>query len=125
MTGVQTCALPICDAIVGYDQTPQKITLYPGNVQTLNFSASAIHVLIAQVINEDNTPLARGRISNALEYGGTDQDGWFQVELDHREPLIIQRLDGSMCQVEMPDYKIEDGLAVLDALMCRTIPVTL
>ena len=115
---------PLGDAIVSYDAAPVSVTLYPGNVQTINFSAKKISVLIGQAIFEDGLPVESARITNVEGYAGTDQSGWYQVEVAHSDPLIVQLRSGNMCQLNLPEYEVVDGLAVLDPVICQPIPVT-
>ena len=116
---------PLGDAIVGYDEAPVPVTLYPGNVQTITFSARTITVLIAQALRPDGSPLGAARITNVEGYGATDPSGWFQVEVAHNEPLLVQKPSGNMCLLDPGDYVVEDGLAVLPALVCEPIQAPL
>ncbi|MEM7097343.1 MAG: CS1-pili formation C-terminal domain-containing protein [Pseudomonadota bacterium] len=116
---------PMGDAIVSYDAAPVEVTLYPGNVQTVNFSAKKIAVLIGQAVFEDGSPVQSARITNVEGYAGTDQNGWYQVEVAHSDPLLVQLRSGNMCRLNLPEYEVVDGLAVLDPVVCQAIPVTL
>ena len=98
------------------------MTLYPGNVQTVRFDARTITVLVAQALQPDGTPLASGRITNVEGFGATDPSGWFQVEVAHDEPLLVQQPDGRMCLLDPGEYVVQDGLAVLEPLVCEPIP---
>ena len=83
-----------------------------------------ISVLIGQAIFEDGLPVESARITNVEGYAGTDQSGWYQVEVAHTDPLIVQLKSGNMCQLNLPEYEVVDGLAVLDPVVCQPIPVT-
>jgi outer membrane usher protein FimD/PapC len=113
---------PIGDSIVGYDQASQRITLYPGNVASLTFEAKELTVIIAQVQHADGTPVQTSRFLNVEGYGATDADGWFQVEVGHREPLQLRARNGDVCEITIEGIDAQDGLAVLDLLVCEPIP---
>jgi hypothetical protein len=113
---------PIGDAIVGYDQQSRRVTLYPGNVQTLEFSARELTVIISQATYEDGTPVVSRTFQNVEGYGATDDQGWFQIEIGHSDPLVLVDRSGERCQLVLPEYYAEQGLAVLDPVVCAPIP---
>ena len=111
---------PSSDRIIGYDQNTRQVTLYPGNVKTLSFSARELIVIIAQAIYPDGSPVAKAVFENVEDYGATDELGWFQIELSHDDPLILRTRSGDRCSLVLPDdYEVSEGLAVLDPLVCR------
>jgi len=113
---------PIGDKIIGFDQSTHEVTLYPGNVQILEFTARQLTVLIGQAVYADGSPVAAARFANVEGYGATDRSGWFQVEFAHRDPLKLQPRDGEpTCQIEMPDLHRGQDLAVLGELICQPI----
>lgn len=112
---------PLGDGIVGFDQRTQHVTLYPGNVENLTYEAHALTVIIAQAIHPDGTPVAPSRFLNVEGYGATDDGGWFQIETRHRDALTIEDRDGNQCQMVLPEFEAEQGLAVLDPLVCAPI----
>ena len=111
---------PDGDALVGYDQSIRTITLFPGTVQTLNFEAAPIVVMIGQLIDQQGNPLANARFENVEGFATTDLSGWFQIEVAHNEPLIMRLQGDQYCRVDLPDYEVADGLAMLDTLTCRS-----
>ncbi len=114
---------PTGDDILGYDQRSYEVTLFPGNVHRLVFSAHEVRVVVSQAIKEDGSPVAYGKFMNVDGYGVTDAEGWFQVEVSHTDDLQVQLSDGSYCSMAPPAATPEeDGLAVLDALVCRPTP---
>ena len=114
---------PDGDAILGYDENRYEVTLYPGNVHRLVFAAREVRVLISQAVDEEGSPIAHAKFLNVDGYGATDLEGWFQVEVSHSDDLQLSRSDGSFCVISPPPPEPdEEGLTVLDALVCRTIP---
>lgn len=114
---------PAGDDILGYDENTYEVTLFPGNVHRLVFSARELRVVIAQAMDENGGVLPYGKFTNVEGYGATDAQGWFQVEVSHSDDLQVRLADGSFCAITLPPPAPEDdGLAVLDALVCRTIP---
>ncbi len=115
--------VPTGDAIFNYDQDAQTVTLYPGNVQTLTYSAHEVTVVVGQAVYADGSAVKRGRIVTADGHGATDDAGWFQVEVSDTQPINIQHAPGQYCQVRLPtELEADQGLAVLGTLTCRPIP---
>ena len=113
---------PIGDKIIGFDQSTHEVTLYPGNVEILEFTARQLTVLIGQAVYADGRPVAAARFANVEGYGATDQSGWFQIEFAHRDPLRLKPRGGEpSCQIDMPDLYADQDLAVLGELVCRPI----
>ncbi|MGB5353613.1 MAG: TcfC E-set like domain-containing protein [Woeseia sp.] len=113
---------PRGEAFVDFDQRVRHVTLYPGNVETLRYEANAVTVVVGQIVDRAGLPVANARIDGIGGYAGTDENGWFQIEIAGAQALSIRRLDRPACRVELPPFEAERGLAVLDALTCQPIP---
>ena len=114
---------PAGDSILGYDERSVDVTLFPGNVHRLVFAAHALHVLVSQAVLPDGTPVIHGKFVNVEGYGATDAEGWFQVELAHRDALQVRLSSGDYCElIQPPEDPKDDNLVVVDALVCRSIP---
>ena len=112
---------PAGNKIVGFDESIHQVTLYPGNVQTLEFSASDITVLIGRAVFADGTPVRNARFENVEGYGASDGDGWFQVEVATSEPLRLRDSAGALCALRLPKLYAADGLAMLGDIVCGPI----
>ncbi|MGB5580196.1 MAG: CS1-pili formation C-terminal domain-containing protein [Woeseia sp.] len=113
---------PRGETIVDFDQRVRSVTLYPGNVETLRFEANEVTVVVGQIVDPSGIPLANARIDGISGYAGTDENGWFQIEIAGPQVLSIRRADQTSCAVKLPPYQSEQGLAVLDPLICQSIP---
>jgi len=113
---------PYSDELLQYQQNERHISLYPGNIVRQIFEVNQIIVLVGRLINEKGEPLAYYAIDNALGFGSTDAQGWFQIEvLSGTEYLTINK-KGKYCRVTLAkQYAIESGLALLDDLQCKTL----
>ncbi|NKB99882.1 MAG: hypothetical protein GKR90_15480 [Pseudomonadales bacterium] len=112
----------ISDNIVGFDESEHEITIFPGNVEVLEFAAYELTVLVGQAVDEQGHPLALARFQNSVGLGLTDASGWFQIEVKNLDPLILRRKDGHICMLELPEIRVEQSLAMVDTLTCVTIP---
>ena len=118
---------PLGDRIVGYDQSPQTVTLYPGNVQTLRYTAHDLFVVISQAVNPSGHPLEYWRFINVEGLGVTDEQGWFQIEVGHNQPLFLFKTTPAgpiYCRLDLGEVEAaQDGLVVVDQTVCTPIPV--
>ena len=114
---------PTGDDILGYDERTYGVTLYPGNVHRLVFTAQQLHVLVAQALLPDGSPVAHGKFDNVEGFGATDNEGWFQVEVSHQDDLRVRLPSGEYCALQQPQPDPnDDGLIVAEALTCRATP---
>ncbi len=105
--------------LLHYDETKRKITLYPGNVQTINYEIQPITVLITRILMADGTPASRVKIANAIGYAVTDEDGWIQAEISGNKPLEITKQGSAVCRIDLPELEIKQGVAFVDSLSCN------
>ena len=104
--------------ILSFDESPRRVTLYPGNVETLIYEIQPIIVLITRILLEDDSPASRMRIDNAIGYALTDEDSWLQAEISGNEPLNISKSGELVCTIKLPTLEIEQGIAFVDELRC-------
>ncbi|MEM7400406.1 MAG: TcfC E-set like domain-containing protein [Pseudomonadota bacterium] len=107
------------DELLHFDEGINKVTLYPGNVETLVYVVNPITVLITRVNLIDGTPASRLRIENAIGYAVTDQDGWLQAEISGNDPLKLTKSGNLACTIELPELEIKNGVAFIDELICK------
>ncbi len=110
---------PVGAKFVGFDDRVQSVTIYPGNVEPLEFVVRELTVLVGHASFADGRVVANARFRNVEGYGSTDAQGWFQVELSHREPLILEDKLGRECLIELPELVVQEGLAVAENLVCE------
>ncbi len=114
--------VPRGETFVDFDQRVRSVTLYPGNVATLQYEANAVTVVVGQIVDRSRLPVANARIDGIAGYAGTDENGWFQIEIAGAQPLTIRRADQEPCRVELPLLEAERGIAVVNTLVCQPIP---
>lgn len=106
------------DSFLTFDETPRNITLYPGNVSTMNWDVSRVLVFIGKIIDAKGNPVINSRISNVSQFAGTDDRGWFQIETGSTDSLELQRPDGSTCKIELGEYDVNEDVHIFDELIC-------
>jgi hypothetical protein len=106
-------------SFVEFDNRPRKVPLYPGNIVRLTWSVNEVFVLFARAVRPDGTPVSTARIRGAAGFAATEADGSFQIEVAQGKTLHIEPLEGEPCDIELPELKPENGIIVLDDLVCR------
>jgi len=112
------------DTFLTFDETPREVTLYPGNVNALNWKIDRVLVLIGKVVDVHGDPIKNARINNVGTFAGTDERGWFQIETGKTQSLELQQTDGSTCRVDLGEYNSEEDVHVFDQLICSDTSTT-
>ena len=112
---------PRGDGLHDYDTASRTVTLYPGNVESLDFNSRKALVLLGKLVNEEGEPLANYRLSASERSTQTDEFGIFQI----RVPEDAQHLQAAMendesCTVTLPeDYRIRAGIGMVGSVSCE------
>jgi hypothetical protein len=109
---------PRGDSLVNYDEQYKSVTLYPGNVVTLNWKAKQIVVIFGQLKNSDSLPVTNALIKGASGLAMTDEFGMFQAEIDSDTTSLVVQTRNFTCNVNLPGYEIKQGMAFLGELTC-------
>ena len=112
---------PRSDSFVTYKETAKQVTLYPGNVSTLTWEIDRVLILIGQALYKDGTPVKYARIENAGAFSGTDERGWFQVEMNKVDSLLLKKSDGESCKLILGDYDSSEDIHVFNQLTCTPV----
>ncbi|MFK8032054.1 MAG: TcfC E-set like domain-containing protein [Gammaproteobacteria bacterium] len=104
---------------VEFDEKSQSVTLYPGNVKKITFTASRQVVVVGQVVDEEGHTIAHHKFADLDGFASTDENGWFQIEVTDVKPLTLKRGEASICVIELPIESSADDLVVLDEVICR------
>jgi hypothetical protein len=94
------------------------VTLYPGNVTHLQWDVDPVFVVIGQAIYADGKAVGNTRITNLEEFSGTDENGWFQVELSKMKTLELAPAKGPACKIQLPEQSEYEEVIVFDQLVC-------
>ena len=79
------------------DLTEQPVSLYPGNVARLRWSARRTYSLFGQIIDVSGAALGEARVRAGNDLGVADSNGYFTITAPETESLEIRRPDGSTC----------------------------
>ena len=112
---------PRGEEIMYFEESIKNVTLYPGNVEKLHWKVSPVTVLISNVVFEDGKPVANAKFENTISFASTDADGWFQIEITDREPLVLSKRGKPVCKITLPAFESEQGVAILEQVICTSI----
>ncbi|WP_415837384.1 TcfC E-set like domain-containing protein [Parendozoicomonas haliclonae] len=104
-----------------YDQAEHRITLYPGNVETITFTAEEELVLLGKLIDEQGNPLKNATIPGEEGFARTDAFGIFQVRVPAKgNQLQVNIGNGQSCTATIPaQYQKRSGIGMVGVLQCR------
>ncbi|USE37017.1 TcfC E-set like domain-containing protein [Endozoicomonas sp. SCSIO W0465] len=90
---------PAGETLYSFDEREKNVTLYPGNVMTLNYEAIPLQLLFGRLLF-NGQPLKGARINGGLYPGSTDGIGMFQLETrSDVGNLQVELNNGWLCQL--------------------------
>ena len=110
--------LPVDSAAVDYDAAAREITLYPGNVQSLDWAAQSYFTLIAQAVSSDGSPIRNALVQTKKAVAETDSDGYFQIDVRRDDSIVVDR-PGQPCLVRLPKLSVHDDFASIGKVTCQ------
>ena len=112
------------DTFFIFDEKTRETTLYPGNVNTMTWEVNRVLIFIGRAVNENGDPIQHAKINNVGAFSGTDDRGWFQIESDAKDELILKLKDGSQCKIDLGSYDNAEDIHVFDDLLCKEVTTT-
>jgi hypothetical protein len=110
---------PVSAAPVNYDSEPKTVTLFPGNVEQLSWTAERLVTIFGQAVSADGEPLANAAITLSRGIGQTDDNGYFQVDAAANDVLEFNISEDRTCKVPLAGIKTDGDFARLGKVVCR------
>jgi hypothetical protein len=111
--------VPTASSAVSYDAAARDVTLYPGNVQALDWTAEPYVTVFAQAVSASGTPVANALVETAKSVAETDSNGYFQIDVRKGEPITISRGDEAKCQIHLPKLRVRNDFASAGKVVCQ------
>lgn len=111
--------VPRGGSLINFNNQIKTVTLYPGNVVTLDWQTSRVVVAFGQVLDAGGKPIQNAVLDGVSGLATTDQFGLFQAELDSSVTELTARTRESKCRVALPDYDASGTVVQLGELTCR------
>ncbi|WP_066015942.1 TcfC E-set like domain-containing protein [Endozoicomonas atrinae] len=116
---------PAGETLYSFDEREKTVTLYPGNVVTLDYEAIPLQLLFGRLLF-NGQPLEGARINGGLYPGSTDDIGMFQLETRSDVGNLQVELDnGWLCQLPVQPldagYVLQMGTIDLSDAQCAPL----
>tara|TARA_R110000868_G_scaffold144960_5_gene364598 strand:+ start:33349 stop:35913 length:2565 start_codon:yes stop_codon:yes gene_type:complete len=117
----------ISSEFYNYDETPQLVTLYQGNVRTLTWKTRVKLILYGHITQPNGLSLRSRRVYGGLGINATDYSGNLQAEVyDNATQLTASYGDGKKCIIDLPKLESKQhGLIEIGNIVCRPASKTL
>lgn len=102
-----------------YDGAPRTVSLYPGNVATLGWSAQRVAALFGRALWPDGKPVADADVSAAGGIARTDGNGYFLITAAPDGTLAIAAPGGRGCRVKLGGITPVEGYAAFGDVICH------
>ena len=117
----QVTVLPVGGPAIDFDDRDRRVSLFPGNVQTLVWKVVPVMAVFARAVDAAGRPIADAAITGAREPAETDDQGYFQVEVGVGATLALHPASGGDCQIRLPSEAPKSGYAGLGDVTCATL----
>lgn len=109
---------PIGAIPLAYDSGTRTVTLYPGTVERLGWSAQRLITVFGQAVAPDGSPIANSPITFSRGIGQTDANGYFQVDATADDVLVFGTGEKS-CKVALAGLKANSEYARAGRIVCQ------
>jgi hypothetical protein len=111
---------PSAPGALDYDPGAREITLYPGNVERLQWAVHSLFTAFGQAIRPDGRPVANALVQSARGIGETDSNGYFQVDVGAGDLLEFNARSAGACQVRIdPHQPRGKDYVALNKVICK------
>jgi hypothetical protein len=105
-------------ANLDYDSATRVVTLYPGNVELLDWRAESLFTVFAQAMTPQGMPISDRLVHSTKGISETDRQGYFQIDVRRGEKVMIDNSDMGTCEVELGDVTVKNDFASLGKVVC-------
>ncbi len=105
-------------SFVEFEQAPKKVTLYPGNVVTLNWEVAELDVVFGRILDDEGKPITNALVKGVSGLATTDDYGLFQAELARGKSTLQVETMSERCEITLPPYESKRGIGKLGNLRC-------
>lgn len=110
----------IGQSLFEYREAPYVVTLYKGNVKSLNWDVSQKMVLFTKIVYPNGKPVVHKIVRGGIGINETNVDGSLQLEIvSSQREFTVDLGNKRWCKIRLPEYKNTDGVALLNDLVCK------
>lgn len=109
----------VAGGFIDFETDSRSVTLFPGNVRTLTWSAGRVVAIFGRMTTPDGRPLALARFPELAVPERTDDDGYFQIEVraDEDRLMLVDR-SGAVCIAPLPSLPTDADFMSVSTLTC-------
>ena len=105
--------------LLNVDTKTYRKTLYPGNVIGIEIEAKRILVALGQLLKPDGTPLSHALLLGTQGIATTDDQGYFQAEIDADMTSVTVKKAGQECVVRLDSPSTNTQVVHLGTRTCQ------
>ena len=113
---------PIEGDRASYDGRARRVSIYPGTVASLEWTAQPVVAVFGRALWEDGSPIMFADITAVAGVAQTDSQGYFQAETGTNDVLNIRMRDGRSCRLALSNLTASNGYASLGERRCQVSP---
>jgi hypothetical protein len=105
-------------AAVSFDTEAKKVTLYPGSVRVVRWTAHAFFTAFGQAVAPDGSPIADAMVQAPRSVGETDKSGYFQIDAANGDSVAFTR-GSSRCEIRLEGAAARNDFVSLGKVICK------
>jgi len=110
---------PVDAAPVWYDSAARQFTLYPGNVEHVQWHVESLLTVFGRAVREDGTPVAEAAVTSKRGISLSNAQGYFQIDTSANDLLSFDSGNGNICAIRISGLDQERDYASLGKVICR------
>jgi Mat/Ecp fimbriae outer membrane usher protein len=105
-------------AAITFDTASRVVTLYPGTVRVVRWTALTFFTAFGQAVGADGRTIAHAMVQAPHSIGETDENGYFQVDVADGDLLAFTR-GSDHCKSQVSGVKPRNDFASLGKVVCQ------
>ncbi|HEY7679035.1 MAG TPA: TcfC E-set like domain-containing protein, partial [Terriglobia bacterium] len=107
------------NALLNYDATARRVTLFPGSVSTLSWDAAKVRTIYGRLIARDGSPIRNAVLHGKYGVGQSNDEGYFQIDTGAGDDINLHREDIAQCRVDLPEIGTAGEYQPIGDVQCR------
>jgi len=104
---------------LSFDSAEREVTLYPGNVRNLSWSADSLVTLFGQAVLRNGSPIANALVQSVKGIAQTDGNGYFQIDVRQNDPITISTATNHSCTLNTGKIVPNNDFASIGKVICQ------
>lgn len=105
-------------SFVEFQQQAKQVTLYPGNVVSLEWKIAELDIIFGRILDSKGNPVQNALIHGVSGLATTDEYGLFQAEVRRDIKTLNVETREQTCNISLPVYQVNRGIANIGDATC-------